>query len=265
MAGIHRSGSTLLSAILNQHPEIYSSPQTELISMLYELNDKIPTYQSYKAGLFHTGYENIMRKTAETFYSHIEKSVIIDKNTGWGTPHNWDILSPYVNPEGKVIVTLRPILEVLASLVKVLRESQKITGHMQYPHPDLWVYSYRTKTDALVDDLMMPNGEIDRAILSISNLLKNHGDRVLVVWFDDLLESPENTMNTICDFLGLDRHEFSFDSIEKSDKHDDLNGYGVLGLHDVGKKLKAHKIVVEDYLSEYTIAKYAKAMDFLWS
>ena len=57
MAGIHRSGSTLLSAILNQHPEIYSSPQTELVSMLYELNDKIPTCQSYKAGLFHTGYQ----------------------------------------------------------------------------------------------------------------------------------------------------------------------------------------------------------------
>lgn len=264
MAGLPRSGSTVLSALLNQHPDVYASPQTDLISMLYELSDKIPTYQSHRAGLLHTGYENVMSGVADNFYKHIEKPVIIDKNTGWGTPYNWNNLSPYVNPGGKVILTMRPILEVLASFVKILEESQKITKHQAYLNPNLWVYNYRSETEAILDNLMMPNGETDRAIFSIYNLLKNHEDRVKVVWFDDLLKNPQNTMNAICDFLDLNRCEFNFNSIKKFDKHDDLNGYGIVGLHNVKKKLETHKTKPEEYLSEYTIAKYEKALDFLW-
>lgn len=265
MAGLPRSGSTVLAALLNQHPDVYASPQTDLIGMLYELNDKIPTYESHKAGLLHKGYENVISGMADTFYSHIDKPVVIDKNRGWGTPYNWDNLSGYVNPEGKVILTMRPILEVLASFVKVSQSTKKVTGSLPYLNNDLWVSHYRTEPDAQVENLMQTNGEVERAIFSIANLLKNHGDRVYVVWFDDLLESPKNTMNGICDFLGLDRREFNFNSIKESDKHNDLNGYGIVGLHDVAKKLKAPKTKPENYLSEYTIAKYGKALDFLWA
>jgi sulfotransferase len=266
MAGLPRSGSTVLAALLNQHPEVYSSPQTDLIGMLYEVNEKIPTYQSFKAGLFHKGYENVMKSMADNFYSHIDKPVIIDKNRGWGTPYNWNYLSEYVNKDGKVILTLRPILEVIASFIKVSQATEAITGASSpYLNNDLWVSNYRDKVDAQVDYLMMPNGEIDRAIFSVANLLKNHGDNVYVVWFDDLLESPQNTLNGITDFLGVSRANYNFNSIKEVDKHDDLNGYGIFGLHDVSKKLKKPETKPEDYLSEYVTKKYGNALDFLWA
>jgi len=264
MAGLPRSGSTVLAALLNQHPEVYSSPQTDLIGMLYEVNEKIPTYESFRAGLLHKGYENVLTSMADNFYAHIDKPVIIDKNRGWGTPYNWDNLSGYLNKDGKVILTLRPILEVLASFVKVSQATEKITGTAPYLNNDLWVSSYRDKVDAQVDNMMMLNGEIDRAIFSIANLLKNHGDKVYVVWFDDLLESPQNTMNGISDFLGISRANYNFNSIKEIDKHDDLSGYGMAGLHDVSKKLKKPETKPEDYLSDYVIKKYGNALDFLW-
>jgi sulfotransferase len=265
MAGLPRSGSTVLSALLNQHPEIYASPQTDLLGMLYEVNKEIPNYESYKAGLFRAGYEKVLTSMGDNFYSHIDKPVVIDKNRGWGTPYNWNNLSLYVNSKGKVIVTMRPILEVLTSFIKVAQKTYKVTGSMPYLNNDLWVSHYRDSTDAQVDNLMQPNGEIDRAIFSIANLLKNHKGRVYVVWFSDLLENSENTMNAICDFLDLNRHKFNFEFIEESDKHDDINGYGLAGLHDVGAKLKAPNTKPEDYLSEYAIAKYGKSLDFLWN
>jgi sulfotransferase len=263
MAGLPRSGSTVLSAILNQHPQVYASPQTDLIAMLYNLETNIPQFQSYKAGVLHQGFASVMHNMADTFYSHIDKPVIIDKNRAWGTPYNWDNLSPYVNAEGKVILTMRPILEVLASFVKISRQSQKTTKNQHYLNHDLWVSDYRNETDAIVDNLMRANGEIDRELFSIANLLQNHKDRVYVVWFDDLLDTPQATLSKVHNFLGLEGFDHDFSNIIAVDKHDDLTGYGVLGLHDVKKKLARPKTNPADYLSDYAIKKYANALDFL--
>jgi sulfotransferase len=263
MAGLPRSGSTVLSALLNQNPDIYSSPQTDLVGMLYELESKIPNYESYKAKLMHPNFASVLYGMADSFYDPIDKPIVIDKNRGWGTPYNWDNLSLYVNPEGKVILTMRPILEVLASFIKVAQKTTKATGSMPYLNDNLWVTHYRDVTDAQVDNIMASNGEMDRAIFAIANLLKNHKKRVRVVWFDDLMTNPIGTLDSIHEFLGLDLFDYNFNNIKAVDKHDDLAGYGMLGLHDVGKKLTRPKTKVEDYLSDYAILKYGNALDFL--
>lgn len=264
MAGLPRSGSTVLTALLNQHPDVYASSQSDLVNMLFGLNEQIPNYESYKAGMFHDGYKNVMNNMASNFYAHIDKPVIIDKNRGWGAPYNWDNLSHYVNPKRKVILTMRPILEVLASFIKVSEKSEKITGEPAYLNQDFWVTHYRDKRDAQVDYIMRLNGELDRAIFSIANLLKNHPESVHIVWFNDLIENPQDTLNEIYDFLEVKRHQNIFDPIEDINKQDDLNGYRIVGLHHIDKKLKDPATKPEDYLSDYAIAKYGNALD-AWS
>lgn len=263
MAGLPRSGSTVLSAILSQNPQIYASPQTDLLQMLYTLETSIPNYQSYKAGLLFSSYDNALRSLPDNFYMPIEKPIVIDKNRGWGTPYNWDNLSDYLNPEGKVIVTMRPILEVLASFVKIAEANKKITGFMSYLNKDLWVSDYREPVDAIVDNLMQPNGEIDRALFSVSNLIKNHKDRVHIVWFDNLVNNPGQTLDGVYNFLGMDSFTHNFKNILSVDEHDDLSGYGIIGLHDVRKKLIKPDTKPEKYLSNYAIQKYGNALDFL--
>ena len=263
MAGLPRSGSTVLSALLNQNPEIYSSPQTDLLEMLYELESKIPSYESYQAKLMHPNFASVLYGMADNFYAPINKSVVIDKNRGWGTPYNWDNLSLYVNAEGKVILTMRPILEVLASFIKVAQKTNNATASMPYLNDNLWATHYRDVTDAQVENIMAANGEMDRAIFSIANLIKNHQHKVHVVWFDDLLNTPQETMNNIYNFLGLDCFEHNFNQIKALDNHDDLNGYGILGLHDVNKKLARPKTDPSELLSDYVIQKYGNALDFL--
>jgi sulfotransferase len=263
MAGLPRSGSTVLAALLNQHPDVYASPQTDLLGMLYDLNEQIPNYQSYRAGVLHQGYEDVVNSITDTFYKHINKPVIIDKNRGWGTPYNFDSIRHYVNIDGKVILTLRPILEVIASFIKASQATERLTGSSPYLDNELWVSSYRDKVDAEADGLMKTNGEIERSIFSVANLLKNHKDKVYVVWFDDLISSPQDIMNGISDFLGIDRFNYNFKSIKEVDSHNDFEGYGIIGLHDIKSKLQKPETNPEDYLSEYIIAKYQNALDFL--
>lgn len=263
MAGLPRSGSTVLSAILNQNPEVYSSPQTDLLALLYKLESEIPQLESYRAELLFSSYDAAIRGIPDNFYTPIKKSIIIDKNRGWGTPYNWDNLSPYLNPNGKVILTMRPILEVLASFVKIGRQTQKAKNILPYFNNDLWVSHYREPTDAIVDNLMIPNGEIDRCILSIANLLHNYRDRVHVVWMKDLTEFPSQTLNGIYDFLELDRFKHNFDNIKEVDKHNDLSGYGMVGLHDLKKKLTKSQTDPHEVLSDYCIQKYKNTLDFI--
>lgn len=263
MAGLPRSGSTVLSAILNQNPKVYSSPQTDLLSMLYEIESSIPKYQSYQAKLMHPNFASVLYGMADNFYDPIDKPVIIDKNRGWGTPYNWDNLSLYVNPEGKIILTMRPILEILASFIRVAQKTHKATTNMPYLDTSLYVTHYREANDAQIEYLMAPNREIDRAILSIANLIKNHKNKVLIVWFDDLLKAPQGTMNNIYDFLDLDHFDHNFNNLKAVDNYDDLAGYGTIGLHDVRQKLAKPNTKPEDYLSKYVIRKYGNTLDFL--
>jgi sulfotransferase len=263
MAGLPRSGSTVLSAILNQNPQIYSSPPTQLVEMLFTLQTKIPNYESYKANLLREGYHRTLQSVTDNFYSIIDKPVVIDMGRTWGTPYNWNYLSPYVNPTGKVILTLRPILEVLASFVRVIKDNESKGVRTPYFDENLFVSHYRPATDAIVDSLMLPNSSIDQAIFSIANLLRNHKDRVLIVWYDDLVETPEETLNSIYEFLELDRFKHDFSNIVSVERYDDLAGYQLKGLHDVKSKLTKSATKPEDYLSDYVIKKYGGVLDFL--
>jgi len=160
-------------------------------------------------------------------------------------------------------LTMRPILEVLASFIKVAQKTNKATASMPFLNNDLWATHYRDATDAQVESIMAANSEMDRAIFSIANLIKNHREKVYVVWFDDLLSSPQETMNGIYDFLGLDSFEHNFNNIKAVNNHDDLSGYGMVGLHDVNKKLARPKTNPSELLSDYVIQKYGNALDFL--
>jgi hypothetical protein len=109
------------------------------------------------------------------------------------------------------------------------------------------------------------NGEIEKDIYSTANLIKNHGDRVFVVWFDNLLEDPQGTLNGIYDFLELERFEHNFEKITDSNPHEDMEGFGIMGLHEIRSKLANPKMDYSKYLSDYSIQKYKNTLDFLWS
>jgi len=263
MAGLPRSGSTVLSALINQHPDLYASPQTDLLELLYTLQNKIPNLQGFNAGFLPSGYESVLKQLPNSFYSSIEKPVILDHNRGWGTSYNWNNLRGYLNAYGKVILTVRPILEVLASFVKLANQTEKETQQPPYLNPELYVSHYRNKADAQSDYLMMTNGEIEMTLFSIANLLKNHRDKVLVVWYDDLITKPQETLNSIYRFLELPEHKNNFQQIYSVDKLNDQKGYGIAGLHEIRNKLDNPKTKIENYLSDYSIKKYGNALDFL--
>jgi sulfotransferase len=264
MAGLPRSGSTLLSAILNQHPDIYSSPQTDLLQMIYLLHENIQTFESYQAGINHQGYENVVRKLGNSFYSHVEKPIIIDKNRAWGTPYNLN-LAPFLNPNVKILLPYRPILEILTSFIVLANQNpRKNFIDQKMEETDFFSRFYRNIDDARCEWLMQPNGKIDQAILSLSQIKKNP-DKFLLINYHDLIENCQKTMNLIYSFLGISNFEHNLTRITQIEKPYDLDEqiFGIPNLHKIRPSLKVISKNPENVLSSYVVKKYGQTLDFI--
>jgi sulfotransferase len=264
LAGLPRSGSTLLSALLNQHPDIYSSPQSDLLDMMYSTQVYKKNLEGFRSGTLLDSHENLANGIPSLFYKGIDKPVIIDKNRSWGIPYNVENIMPLVNPKGKTIITMRPILEVLASMAKIVKQNKEMSIPSPFYNLNFPATAYMKQEDAEIEYLMRPDADIDISIVSIATILRANKDRSLVVWFEDIISTPQDTMSRIYDFLEVPDFKNNFNYIKEVDHHDDINAYGLMGLHDVREKLDSPKTNPNDYLSDFIIKRYGGALDPLY-
>ncbi len=83
MAGMPRSGSTLLSSILNQNPRFYSGPSSPVLGSMITSYQHFINDELYKAFPKEEQVGKIVGSIIDGYYSDIDKPVVIDKNRGW--------------------------------------------------------------------------------------------------------------------------------------------------------------------------------------
>jgi len=263
MAGLPRSGSTLLSAILNQNPDVYASPQTDLLRLMYLFNTNVPLFESYQTGIKQKDYLKILENFGKNFYANQSQKFIIDKNRAWATPGNLE-LAKLLNPNPKIILPYRPILEILTSFVLLCHKypnSNFIDRELK--ETDFFSKYYRPIDDARCDYLMRSNGEIDQAILGLSEI-KKRPNELLLINYHDLVQKPSDLLNQIYEFLKIPRSNHSFSEIESPDQRfSDSKVYGMPSLHYVRSNLAIRSRKPEEILSDYVLTKYSKTLDFL--
>jgi len=83
IAGLPRSGSTLISNILKQNPKVYS----EAVSSLSAIMGNVAyNWESLEPNIEYPNYEakkGVLKSILEGYYSHIDKPIIFDKDRGW--------------------------------------------------------------------------------------------------------------------------------------------------------------------------------------
>ena len=261
MGGLPRSGSTVLTAILNQHPEIYSSPQSGLLDIYYNLQNEIYNSESWQSGLMRENYQTTINSLGNLFYSTVEKPVIIDKNRAWGTPGNHNIAET-LNKTPKTILVLRPITEVLSSFVRLAEKNPDNFIDKSIANQDFFTKYYREKNEIRCDYLMRSGGEIDQSLLAIATLIKKP-EICHLVWYTDLITDPQACLSGIYEFLDIYDFKHNFKRIQQLDKHDDNPVFGIKDLHSISSSIKASKTKPELVLSDYTMTKYKNALDFI--
>jgi sulfotransferase len=261
MAGLPRSGSTLLSAILNQNPNIYVSANSDVSLLMMSLHQVTSVSESFNAGFEPIGYRNVIEKLPETFYSHIDKPYIIDKNRNWGTPDNLQVALAFTD-KIRIIAPVRPILEILASFVNLAEKNPN--NFIDKFVPNYPVSDFRSKNDARCDALMAANHNIEMNILSIASALKpEHQDKFYFVAYDDLITKPNKVIESIYEFLEIPKFEHTYQNLNWNVMPNEAQVYGIPNLHKIRSKIDKSKTDVS-VLSEYVQNKYGQALDFIF-
>ena len=261
MAGLPRSGSTLLSAILNQNPDIYVTPSVDTSFLIIALHKTSQTSETYHAGFAPEGYRNIMAKLPKAFYEHIDKPYIIDKNRNWGTPENIEVAELFAD-KVKIICPVRPILEILASWVNLAENNpDNFVDKFVRDYP---VSQFRPTNDARCDALMAANHHIETNILSIaSSLDPRHQGKFHFVAYADLVTKPKKVIDAIYQFLEIPKFNHRFNNLRWSLMPNESAVFGIPDMHKIRSKMDASKTDTS-ILSEYVHRKYGHALDFIF-
>jgi len=254
LSGLPRSGTTLLSELLNQNPKIYSGPNSVVVELIHLVHTHLQRSEEFNNFPSEEAKQNMISSIIENNYQHIDKPIIIDKNFHWGTLGNYDYIQRYITKKPKIIFCVRDILEVLTSFIEILNKNPNSNNYVDKGVND-YIYSYRALNDRRCDFLMLPTGAIDKALFAIEHLMTKK-DSVLFVEYDNLVTQPKQTMSIIYNFLELENYEHHFDNLENTlIVNDDV--YGIKDMHTIRKSIKKISQKPEDVLSDYILSKYS--------
>ena len=258
LAGLPRSGNTLLSAILNQNPNIYSTPLSPLPTFMWEYKRAVHfVEQTNRNEENKARAEKFLSSFISNFYADVKQPVVIERDKDWGTPANLDIIKKYITPTPKIIFTVRDILDILSSFVSM--NPYYLTNAIS--NSGAYINNYYSNKDAMVEYLMQPNGDIDKALLSLASAFYPENKGMFhIVEYNDLLLKPEETMSGIYKFLELPDYKHDFDNIEKVESDNDVALGLPVDLHNVRKSLSKPSTSTK-ILSEYIKHKYSN-MEF---
>jgi sulfotransferase len=193
----------------------------------------------------------------DNYYKEVEKSVVIDREKAWGTPANLSIVKKYITPTPKIIFTVRDILEILASFVKMDAKYLKNNA----ADASYYIGNYRSPKDLICEHLMTLNGDIDKGLLSLASAFYPENKGMFhIVEYNNLVLNPEETMAGIYDFLEMPHYEHNFSKIEKVEQDNDEAVGLPKDLHEIRKSLSQSSTSI-DILSDYIRHKYSN-MEF---
>jgi len=232
MAGIPRSGSTVLAAILNQNKQTHVSTTSGLV---FALDGMANTWAS--TGLLKADESNhqklvrSMQGVIEAFYEDFDAPVIIDKGRGWPIPTIMQAMSEVIGEKPKIIATVRSIPDCMASFVRVAK-------------PD--------DLDAFMESRQLSD-HLKAAYVTLQTGYEFAPECFCIVEYDDLIADPKSQLDRIHAFLELDDFDYDFEAIDgTSVQEDDEEIHGYAGMHDIKPSLaKQHNEDPRDVLKHH--------------
>lgn len=245
LSGLPRTGSTLLGSVLNQNPSIFATPTSPLYALLSETNDTLNLL-----GLQYTFDEkriadSVYRDVIKSFYPNDrEFPIVFDKHRGW--PKRVDAIREFIDPDPKVICTVRPIAEIIASYITLADKDADnfIDNHLKRDGVEvtnearamlLWTEYLRTPYECMTVGM------------------KLHPDSLLLVEYDDLVFDTTKTLERVYGFCGLEPYEHDTSHIKNTCAEAKDEAWGMKGLHDIRPKLKRMSVNPLAYLPQSAV------------
>ena len=230
LASLPRSGSTLLASLMNQRPDTYASPTSNLCETM---GAAVQAWENNPTTLAQGGTEKDLFRILKciTKSRYTTKRTVFDKGRGWPSPNIIQTMKK-VQGDVKIVATVRPIADCMASFAKI------------------------SKPDDIRE--FCKNSQLSQHLMSSYHNLKAgyeaYPECFLFVEYDNLIKNPQAQLDRIAEFVGQDTFQHSFDNVKDSEEEDEV--WGIKDLHKVRKKVSkrrysAKKILGKDLYKFY--------------
>ena len=239
MGGLPRAGSTLLSTLLNQNPRFYSGPSSPVLGAMFSVHN------NFQGNELYTGYpkpnqvNEIIGSVIRHWYSDVEEEVIFDKNRAWTA--RVAFIEGYIKEEAKIIVPVRRIDEILASILTMVHRNpfQEGQPRINFVDEQLVKFNIPINDENRCTFLLNSSGIVYESLNAVKmGVDEGHGDKFHFVDYNDLVNNPQEELNDIYKFLGEEPFEHTFDELSNEYREDDLTTYGLSDMHEVHSKLE---------------------------
>lgn len=248
LSGLPRSGSQVLSSLMNQHPLIHSTPTSPVADMVGMIVENWFNISGAMANRDSTQYGNMIEGLIQGAYKHIQDPIVVDKNRLW--PRYIKDLNQAFGKKPKIICTVRDIADIVSSYILLIRKN---AGSVSFIDQDLinsrMIVNDKNRCRLLVEKYIMhPYNS-----LRVGTSMKADVD-LLFLEYREIVGDSQATMNRICNFIGLDDMVVDLNNLQPMEENDKYHG-GLNGLHEVrpvmSKTSASPEQVIGRELTEY--------------
>lgn len=256
LSGLPRSGSTVLSSLLNQHPLIYATTTSPVADLVTEVVQVWPNISRAIMNPHPQQTGNIIEGIMQGAHQHEEKPIIVDKNRLW--PRLAPTIAKISNKRLKIICTVRDIPDIMASYILLFTKN--------LPQPNF-------VDNELVENKLAINNRnrckllLEKYIGHPYNSLKigynSESADLLFIDYEEIIRDGQEVMNRICDFIEIDSSTIDINNLKPMDENDYFHG-GIRDLHLVRPELKKTSPSAEEVIGKDLVKYYRDMKLHFW-
>lgn len=255
ISGLPRSGSTLISNILKQNPEVYSEAVSSLSAVVGSVH---ANWESLEPNIEYPNYEakrGVLKSILEGYYSHIDKPIIFDKDRGWVSliPVVEEVLQKQV----KILICVRNPAEIVTSFERLGRNNPLFSTTADRSMGAGSTIANRAMFYA------GPNGPLGLAHGCIKDAITmGYLDRFLFVDYNRFCGNPKSQTQRIYDFFELPEFEHNFKKIEQHEVYND-SAVGLPNLHKIKPEISKTSVNCVKYIGLELFEQYNR--EIFWN
>ena len=255
MSGLPRSGSTLLSSILNQNPRFYSGPSSPVVATMIALENQFSNDELFLGYPKPEQAKEIIASVLPQYYSDRKEPVIFDKNRSWTVRMNY--IPGYFDIQPKVICPVRDTAEILTSFISMMRRNPyEVNGKINFIDEMLVKNNIPLTDDNRCEFIASPNGILGQSVEGLRKaLMEGYDNSIHLVEYRDLVNNQKENVEKIYEFLGEELFEHDFNKLDNINRENDAQIYGFADMHDVRPTLEYVSKNPEDVLSPEILEK----------
>lgn len=215
LAGLPRTGSTLLSNILAQNSKIHIESNSALCQVMWDAKVSCEEHASEQlkgAGKHLSFKKNLLESIPKTYYPNAKNKIVFDKCRPWVNQFNINMARKYIDQNIRSIVMVRPMEQVVASYARIYFQNNGET-----PYEKLLTHG---------------NHVLMGSFSATLEAAKAKDSSFLFVSYNDLIKNTQAVLNKIYSHIGENKFIHNTQKINQvvfeNDAANNMNGMHVI-------------------------------------